>query len=80
MRAVLAFTTLALGLTACAPEGDGKDGVPSPIPGYELASARAVGTSEAAEQYSAYTGEPEQHLADGIKAWRAAGLDTVKPS
>ncbi|MEM6474883.1 MAG: rhodanese-like domain-containing protein [Pseudomonadota bacterium] len=38
MRVALLFTTLTLGLTACAPEGDGAD-TPGPIPGYELAEA-----------------------------------------
>ena len=38
LRASLLLTTLALGLTACAPEGDAPD-TPGPIPGYELAEA-----------------------------------------
>lgn len=38
MRAAFPITALALGLFACAPEGDGRDS-PGPIPGYELAMA-----------------------------------------
>ncbi|MEP0188975.1 MAG: hypothetical protein ABJP70_05160 [Erythrobacter sp.] len=57
MRAVLAFTTLVLGLTACAPEGDGGDGVPNPIPGYELASAKAAETSRSALEVIDVCGE-----------------------
>ena len=153
MRTVLVLTTLALGLNACAPEEDEKDDGHNVKPGYELATAKAADTSEAAsevidvsvqelverletghtvlidvrtdeevatgiiegarhipmdafdpakidisqydhvlfycrsgrrskivaEQYSAYSGEAELHLAGGIKAWRAAGLATVKP-
>ena len=40
MRGALILSSLALGLTACAPEG--KDSAPSPLSGYELASAKSA--------------------------------------
>lgn len=40
-RGALLVSLMALGLAACAPEGEDTDGAPGPYPGYELASAKA---------------------------------------
>lgn len=46
MRRVLPLTLVALAITACAPEKEGKDKEHAPLPfGYELASAKAATVS-----------------------------------
>ncbi|QUL37754.1 rhodanese-like domain-containing protein [Erythrobacter sp. JK5] len=66
MRAALLFSLLALGLTACAPEGEGKDSVPhGPIPGYELAAAKAAAAPNAAKVVDLTVDQLRQMLAAG---------------
>ena len=75
MRRALPLAALALGLTACAPEGEEREGASNSYPAYELASARTERAPGAVASAASVEEITVEQLSDRLAAGEIRVID-----